>query len=111
MEDWLAGGEPLRVSAVAWTEFLCGPVLPVHVEAAESLFGRPAPLDGPEAAQAAKLFVLGGRRRHSLADCMIAATAIEAGAGLATTNPTDFVRFAEHGLRLAWPAPSRRRPR
>jgi hypothetical protein len=62
---------------------------------AESLFGRPVELDGPEAAQAAKRFVLGGRR-HSLADCMIAATAIEAGAGLATTNPTDFVRFAEN---------------
>jgi predicted nucleic acid-binding protein len=112
MEDWLSGGEPLQVSAVAWTEFLCGPVLPAHVEVAESLFGRPVALDGPEAAQAAKLFVLGGRHRHSLADCMIAATAIEAGAGLATTNPTDFVRFAENGLRLSWPAaPSRRRPK
>jgi predicted nucleic acid-binding protein len=77
MEDWLSGGEPLQVSAVAWTEFLCGPVLPAHVEVAESLFGRPVALDGPEAAQAAKLFVLGGRRRHSLADCMVAATAIE----------------------------------
>ena len=87
-------------------------VLPAHVEVAESLFGRPVTLDGPEAAQAAKLFVLGGRRRHSLADCMIAATAIEAGAGLATTNPTDFARFAENGLRLSWPAaPSRRRPK
>ena len=41
MEDWLSGGEPLQVSAVAWTEFLCGPVLPAHVEVAESLLGRP----------------------------------------------------------------------
>ncbi|HVQ77758.1 MAG TPA: PIN domain-containing protein [Candidatus Binatia bacterium] len=109
LEGWLSAGEPLGVSAVAWTEFLCGPVLPAHVEAAASLFGRPASLDGPEAARAATLFVLGGRRRHSLADCMIAATAIEAGARLATTNPTDFARFAEHGLRLAWPAPPGRR--
>jgi hypothetical protein len=77
---------------------------------AESLFGRPVALNGPEAAQAEKVFVLRGRRRHSLADCMIAAT-IEARDGLATTNPTDFVRFAENGPRLSWPgAPSRRRP-
>lgn len=55
MEDWLPGGEPLQVSAVAWTELLCGPVLPARVEVAESLFGGPVALDGPEAAQAAKL--------------------------------------------------------
>jgi len=53
--------------------------------------------DGEEAA---RLFNLGGRRRGSHADCMIAASAIAAGAGLATRNPADFARSAPQGLRL-----------
>jgi len=51
----LASRRRVQVSAVAWTELLCGPVLPARVEVAESLFGGPVALDGPEAAQAAKL--------------------------------------------------------
>lgn len=66
------------------------------------------PLGGPEAAHAARLFVLGGRRRRSLVDCMIAATAIQTEATLATTNSKDFQRFAGEGLRLAWPERSAR---
>jgi predicted nucleic acid-binding protein len=97
---WLAAGETLGVSAVVWAEFLCGPVGGGPVELAEQMFGPPVALAGPEAAHAARLFVLGDRRRGWLADCMIAATAIRAEAALATTNPKDFQRFAGQGLRL-----------
>jgi predicted nucleic acid-binding protein len=103
MERWLGDGEPIHVSAVAWTEFLCGPVAGADVERAERLFDQPVPLASAEAIGAARLFQVGGRRRHSLPDCMIAATAIRAEAELATTNAHDFSRFTGQGLRLAWP--------
>ena len=54
MERWLGGGEPIRVSAVAWTEFLCGPVDESDVERALLLFDQPMPLTGAEATGAAR---------------------------------------------------------
>jgi predicted nucleic acid-binding protein len=103
MERWLGGGEPIRVSAVAWTEFLCGPVAESDVGRALTLLDNPVPQTGTEAIGAARLFQAGGRRRGSLLDCMIASTAIRAEAELATTNARDFLRFTGEGLRLAGP--------
>ena len=60
MEDWLSGGEPLQVSAVAWTEFLCGPVRPAHVEwgripvRTPSRAGRPGSGAGGKAVRAGR---------------------------------------------------------
>lgn len=101
LRRWLADGEPLAVSTVGWAEFLCGPVDAAQVELAARILEAPVPFLDLDAALAARLYNLGGRRRGTLVDCMIAATAVRAGAALATANPADFRRFERAGLRLA----------
>ncbi len=39
--------------------------------------------------------------RGTMEDCMIAATALRLDVRLATANRRDFLRFQQHGLRLA----------
>ena len=62
---------------------------------------QPGPLLPADAARAAALFNATGRRRGSLADCLIAATCLQLGASLATDNVDHFRRFEPMGLRLA----------
>jgi predicted nucleic acid-binding protein len=76
-------------------------VEPVGVELVSRVVHDRVPFGEGEAVLAARLFNDSGRRRGSLADCMIAATAIRAGAALATENPGDFRRFTTAGLSLA----------
>jgi predicted nucleic acid-binding protein len=101
LRRWLSQAEPIRVSSLVWAEFLCGPVSTTVVEEAAELLGEPVPFDGIDATVAAQLFNMGGRRRGSLVDCMIAAVAIQWGARLATSNPGDFQKFVPLGLTLA----------
>lgn len=101
LRGWLVASEPIGISAVSWAEFLCGPVEAGDVELAPRIVGEPLALLGADGPLTATLFNLAGRRRGSLADCMIAATAIRAGAALATGNPSDFRRFESAGLRIA----------
>lgn len=101
LRAWLAGGEPLGMSAVAWAEFLCGPVEAADLVLVDRVVQERVAFGEGEAALAARLFNKTGRRRGALADCMIAATAIRAGVALATENPKDFLRFASAGLSLA----------
>jgi len=89
------------MSAIAWAEFLCGPPPFGLDEAVRDLVRDVVPVAASHAERAATLFNAGGRRTRSLADCVIAAVAIEAGAALATSNIQDFRRFVPHGLRLA----------
>jgi predicted nucleic acid-binding protein len=98
---WLAAGEALGMSAVAWAEFLCGPPGLAGLELVSQVVRDRIPFGEGEATLAARLFNEAGRRRGSLADCMIAATAIRAGAALATENLGDFRRFEPVGLTLA----------
>lgn len=97
---WLRTGEPLSISAVAWAEFLCGPVAPRVLELAARIVPERISFTADDAAVAAQLFNDSGRRRGTLVDCMIAATAIRVRAALATSNPRDFRPFAGAGLTL-----------
>jgi predicted nucleic acid-binding protein len=97
LRRWLRDGETFAISAVAWTEFLRGPVQD-QADAIGAMFEEIVPYTVADGEVAARLFDLGGRRRGTLADCMIAATAIRAGAPLATTNARDFERFASESL-------------
>lgn len=101
LATWLRRAEPIATSAIAWAEFLCGPVTTIDIEAAATLAGEPIPFGADDSVIAARLFNTGGRRRGSLRDCMIAATALNDGAALATNNPADFQRFVAMGLVLA----------
>jgi predicted nucleic acid-binding protein len=104
VDAWLAAGQPLAASAIAWTEFLNGPVTPLEVTRAEAVLqSRIVPFGRPEAALAAELFNKTGRRRGSRFDCLVAATAIIAQAEVATMNKADFSAFAPHGLKLTSP--------
>jgi predicted nucleic acid-binding protein len=73
VRTWMATGESLRVDVVVWAEFLCGPVTPQQLAAARAFLPRPEPFLAEDAERAATLFNATGRRRGSLADCMIAA--------------------------------------
>jgi len=102
VDGWLAAGELLAASAIAWTEFLNGPVTPLDVTRAEAVLGgRIIPFGQREAVLAADLFNQTGRRRGSRFDCLIAATALLAPAQVATVNQADFEVFQPHGLNLA----------
>ena len=90
----------MEISAVVWGEFLCGPVDATTESLARRVVRRHAPFGTEEAAAAARLFNETGRRRGSFADCMVAATALVAGAALATSDRRDFEGFAEGGLEL-----------
>jgi predicted nucleic acid-binding protein len=101
VDNWLAAGEPLAASALAWTEFLNGPVSADEIALVESVIeGNLVAFEKSTAVLAAQLFNQGGRRRGSRFDCLIAATAILAGAQPATENTKDFTPFVPFGLKL-----------
>jgi len=100
LRKWLKEGESLGMSAVAWTELLCGPVEESHLELATRVVAERVPFLEEDAVASARLFNESGRRRGSLIDCMMAATALRAGDPLATANAADFRRFAAHGLAI-----------
>jgi predicted nucleic acid-binding protein len=99
--DWLRKGRKIGASSIAWSEFCNGPLTREQKEAAfRVLDGWIVDFTWREAEDAARFFNLAGRRKGSHADCMIAATAMRAGASLATFNAGDFTRLVPLGLVL-----------
>lgn len=98
LRGWIRDRSTVGVSALAWTEFVSGPVAPQVIEIAGRLLGEPLPFTAAEATLAARLFNDSGRRRGSMMDCMIAAMALQAGDQIATANRADFKRFEKLGL-------------
>ncbi len=112
VDQWLMAGESLAASAVAWTEFLNGPVQAQEIALVESVIeSRVVPFEKATAVLAAELFNKIGRRRGSRFDCLIAATAILARAEVATRNGSDFTVLVPHGLKLATILPPPPAPR
>jgi len=101
LQTWLSDGEALSISAIAFSEFLCGPLTPEDAALAEVLFAAPEPFLASDAPKAAELFNATGRRSRSLADCQIAAVALRCDARMATGNLSDFTLFESHGLTMA----------
>jgi predicted nucleic acid-binding protein len=99
--EWYRGGEHLMTSAVCWYEFACGPVNAEQTTVIRSFLAEGiAPFDESHAAEAARLWNAVGRVRRLRVDAMIAASAILAGARLATSNRDDFEVFRPFGLGL-----------
>jgi predicted nucleic acid-binding protein len=89
-------------SAVAWHEFVRGPLSSDELLRVTRVLGvRIQPVHRSTAELAARLFNATGRRRSSTADCFIAATAIEQEAELLTADAADFAPMVALGLRLA----------
>jgi len=101
VREWLASGESLAASAIAWSEFCNGPHTRDQKNAIHAvLSGQVIPFDEAQAEQASRLFHYTGRRRGSHPDCMIAASAICHNSPIATRNLKDFERFIPYGLKL-----------
>ena len=100
-DRWLRAGSRIQISAVAWSEYLCGPLDPNKIPIARKLVNSVEAFTEEDAYLASELFNQTGRRSRSHVDCMIAAHAIRRNAFLATLNLQDFVRFEKFELQLA----------
>ena len=109
VRDWIREGERLITPMPAWYEFLCGPANEGQIATVRAILDEITVFAEPQALEAARLFNATGRKRTLHVDCMIAATALIAGATLATRNRSDFIPFSAFGLLLtpeAQPTPT-----
>ena len=100
LQRWVRAGARIQISAIAWSEYLCGPLEPALVPVARRLLSSVEPFTEEDAELASELFNRTGCRPRSHVDCMIAAHAIRRRAVLATLNIRDFRRFEKFDLRL-----------
>ncbi len=102
VSSWLRTDQELCASAIAWYEFVSGPVGADGVELVGALLrGRVLPFTGEHATEGVRLWNATGRQRRMRVDAMIAGSALALDARLATANLGDFESFVPHGLRLA----------
>jgi predicted nucleic acid-binding protein len=100
LHRWMRAGVAVQISAIAWSEYLCGPLDAAAVAFARRLVSSVEAFTEDDAQLASALFNNTGRRPRTHVDCMIAAHAIRRGAALATLNIRDFRPFEEFDLRL-----------
>ena len=100
LRSWLEGKRPIAMSSIAWAEFLCGPIDHATSSLASLIVGHHPQFTEQMARVAAQWFNDTGRRRGTMVDCMVAATAMSEQATLATTNHRDFRRFETLGLEI-----------
>lgn len=99
--DRVRAGDLAAASAIAWYEFVTGPVDDAEIRLAEAFIEqRIIPLDADHAQLAAQIFNSTGRKRKLKIDVLIAATAIHANAEFLTGNLDDFRPFISSGLKL-----------
>jgi len=98
LRQWLAAGETLGMSMVAWAEFRCGPIDDDAAQLAKQIVEHRVEFSEQQADVAADLYNESGRRRGTLIDCMIAAAALVEGAAIATANAADFRRLRPAGV-------------
>ncbi|MBX9742062.1 MAG: type II toxin-antitoxin system VapC family toxin [Chthoniobacterales bacterium] len=104
MMRWYQSGKKMITSAVAWYEFLCGPVSKEQIQTVTLfLTGGIVPFNDMHARESARLFNDVGRTRRLRVDAMIAATCIVEKTPLATGNHLDFQAFVPLGLKLVKP--------
>lgn len=100
LQTWARTGVRIQISAIAWSEYLYGPLDIAVVPLARRLVNSIEAFTEADAELASKLFNTTGRRSRSHVDCMIAAHAIRRDAALATLNIRDFRPFEKFALRL-----------
>lgn len=101
LREWIRADESIGMSAIAWAEFLCGPIDAAAISLASAVVGHRSDFTDEMSTIAARLYNGTGRRRGTMVDCMIAATALSNDAAVATGNMDDFSRFQAFGLALA----------
>jgi len=100
LRGWVREGTRIGMSAVSWSEFLCGPVEADQIELVKAVVEDLTPFVPQDAEVAARFFNLSGRRRGSFVDCMIAATAMRVSAVFATSDRADFRKLEALGVKL-----------
>jgi predicted nucleic acid-binding protein len=100
LQTWTRAGVRIQISAIAWSEYLCGPLDAAAAAFARRLVNNVEAFTEDDAQLASALFNSTGRRSRSHVDCMIAAHAIRRDAALATLNVRDFRPFEKFDLRL-----------
>ena len=95
VRQWFLAAETLAFSAPAWFEYVSGPVIAQAVLHAEAILtGGVVDFEKANSHHAAELFNFTGRKHSMKLNCIIAASAMLHSAKIATTNVSDFHRFA-----------------
>jgi predicted nucleic acid-binding protein len=100
LHSWTRSGARIQISAIAWSEYLCGPLDAAVVPLTRKLVNSVEAFTERDAELASELFNGTGRRSRSHVDCMIAAHAIRRDATLATLNTRDFRPFEKFALKV-----------